>query len=638
MAPEERDLIPFEATRLRGERLLVLAPHPDDEVIGCGGLIAQHTAERRSVRVLITTDGSAAGETADDDYIVRRESESTQGLAILGAPEPRFLRFRDRQLSASEDALRAALRQELAEFRPDLIAVTSPLELHPDHVTLCRALIDVLHAESELASSLSLTVLAFYEVSQPFRPNTLVDITAEAEVKRRALAAHASQTAIRPYDRFTSGLNRYRTMTLGEGIEEAEAFWTISLASAANCSWSELAEKMAPRAAVEITREYESVATIIRTRNRLPLLREAIESVQRNTVRPRVIVVNDGGESPAPVIAGQENVDLVDLATSVGRSEAMNRGVAATSATLLTFLDDDDRFFADHVETLLNASSREGKGVFYTDAVNVFLERNDSGEWHEQKRLTLYCSDFDASLLAVDNFIPLITLAVRRSDYLDCGGFDAEFDLFEDWDFLIRLHRRSGDFVRIPRLTCEVRHFAGSGSLAVAASADLQRLASGKRQIWQRHPHLLDAGVLVRAIEAQKGRINASASTAATQSGRAAHLERDVARLSREKELLLSELTTARELHAHDVARLENDITATVAALDEHRAALARSAEHLEESSRALETYRNDQREKEALVQTLYAEIARLNALLDTIYASRSWKLHQLAEKLSGRG
>ena len=49
----ESEAIPYAANDLRGERLLVLAPHPDDEVIGCGGLLALHLRDGRQVRVVI---------------------------------------------------------------------------------------------------------------------------------------------------------------------------------------------------------------------------------------------------------------------------------------------------------------------------------------------------------------------------------------------------------------------------------------------------------------------------------------------------------------------------------------------------------------------------------------------------------
>ena len=74
----EAEAIPYEPALLRGERLLVLAPHPDDEVIGCGGLVALHLREGRAVRVVVATDGAQAG-AADV-----RQQESRRALDRLG--------------------------------------------------------------------------------------------------------------------------------------------------------------------------------------------------------------------------------------------------------------------------------------------------------------------------------------------------------------------------------------------------------------------------------------------------------------------------------------------------------------------------------------------------------------------------
>src|SRR5213592_3128523 len=112
----EAEAIPFEPQDLRGERLLVLAPHPDDEVIGCGGLVALHLREGREVRVVVATDGAEAGDTA------RREAESRAALASLGGASIEFLRFPDRRLADAGD-LPDRLDVILRDFKPDLIAV-----------------------------------------------------------------------------------------------------------------------------------------------------------------------------------------------------------------------------------------------------------------------------------------------------------------------------------------------------------------------------------------------------------------------------------------------------------------------------------------------------------------------------------
>src|SRR6186997_2561035 len=108
MGIPEAEAIPFEPLDLRGERLLVLAPHPDDEVIGCGGLVALHLRDRRAVRVVVATDGAQAG-TADG-----RQEESRRALDLLGTgAELVFLDFPDRGLG---DELAPRLREELLTF------------------------------------------------------------------------------------------------------------------------------------------------------------------------------------------------------------------------------------------------------------------------------------------------------------------------------------------------------------------------------------------------------------------------------------------------------------------------------------------------------------------------------------------
>ena len=112
MALPESEAIPYEPHDLRGERLLVLAPHPDDEVIGCGGLIALHVREGRQVRVVVVTDGAEAGNATV------REEESRRALRLLGNIQCDFLGFHDRRLAEESDALKNRMREILIDFKP----------------------------------------------------------------------------------------------------------------------------------------------------------------------------------------------------------------------------------------------------------------------------------------------------------------------------------------------------------------------------------------------------------------------------------------------------------------------------------------------------------------------------------------
>ncbi|HKO00943.1 MAG TPA: PIG-L family deacetylase, partial [Thermoanaerobaculia bacterium] len=438
----EADAIPYEPARLRGERLLVLAPHPDDEVIACGGVVAQHIRERRSVRVIVATDGAQAGDAAT------REEESRRALAVLGGAEVTFLRYPDRQLSSDVvDRLRDILR----DYKPDLILAPSPIEIHPDHSALAIAFCELIQRDDSLFAELAVASVAFYEVGQPLRPNTLVDITDVADAKYEAIAAHASQLAFRDYVAYARGLNAYRAMTMPAEVKFAEAYYVVKLPELRTMSIAALQHAIGDARSIEVQATLP-ISVIVRTKNRPALLREAIDSIRATKYPCEIVVVNDGGAKPS-----LDGVKLIEHQKSQGRSEAMNSGVRAASNEFVAFLDDDDLYYADHLATLARTANSSAATAWYTDAIDQF----------PNARLRLFGGNFDRDLLLADNYIPLPTLLVRREEFLSLGGFDRDFDLFEDWDFLIRLSRR-GDFVHVPRVTVEIRHIEGAGSITMA--------------------------------------------------------------------------------------------------------------------------------------------------------------------------
>lgn len=624
--PEE-ELLPFEPVVLLGERLLVVAPHPDDEAIGCGGLIAQHVDGKRQVRVVIVSDGSAAGDAG------QRESESRAGLEALGTTAVDFLHFKDREIEQSATELGRRLAEIILDFRPDLICAPSPVEIHPDHVAAARALVDAIQQDDRLRTTLALTRIAFYEVSQPIRPNTLVDISAVASRKWQAIEAHGSQHELRPYLRFAQGINQYRAMTLKPHTEFAEGFWLIDAEELHVVPWGELCRRIGPHIPAE-SASSARVSVIVRTRDRLSLLYQAIDSIRRNTLAAEIVVVNDGGASPAAILG--DDVRLVDLSQSVGRSEAMNRGVEAAAGELICFLDDDDLYHEDHLATLAARATAERGTIFYSDAVSSTWKRDDNGAFVQTERNRVFAQDYDPALLVLDNYIPLPTVMLPREAYLQAGGFDPAFDLFEDWDFLLRLSR-SHRYVRIPRLTCEIRHFEGGDSLILSALSDPSRMREAKKQVWQKHRDLLTDDALFGVIERQKQRLARHADGFIEVSGRATHLEHDVTRLQREKALLLDEIQNQAALL--DQERLAR--TAEQQRLHGEAAALRREIDSRDESLRGasseIERVTSIARDHDSTIQQLFAEIARLNGILDTIYSSRSWKLRKFVARLSGK-
>ena len=75
----EDSLIPFHSTDLTGKRVLVLAPHPDDETFGCGGSLALHAEAGDPVKVVFLTNGAAgeaSGKTDKGQYVKLRQNEA----------------------------------------------------------------------------------------------------------------------------------------------------------------------------------------------------------------------------------------------------------------------------------------------------------------------------------------------------------------------------------------------------------------------------------------------------------------------------------------------------------------------------------------------------------------------------------
>jgi len=152
-----------------GQRIMVLAPHPDDEVLGAAGLIDTARHAGADVRVIVATDGAAgsAKTVARADLARERESETRRAVAELGLPPESisFLRASDGRLGAlwdrgwgragdreasSADAIVEALRAAFATTAPDTVVLPMPLDEHPDHRALHHfALLAMLTASPE---------------------------------------------------------------------------------------------------------------------------------------------------------------------------------------------------------------------------------------------------------------------------------------------------------------------------------------------------------------------------------------------------------------------------------------------------------------------------------------------------------
>jgi len=214
--------IPYQTSKLpQAQRVLVLAPHPDDEIFGCGGALALYVQLGAQVDVVVVTDGT--GFSVDDErqqVRLTRQQETVQALRQLNISSVKFLDFPDRSLAGHPGLVQAVLDQIL-NSKPQVVLAPSPQEIHPDHSGLARAAIAALSQLDELQPK---PVLMQYEVGAMLTANMLVDITPVWALKKQAMHCFVSQLKLQNYARHIEGLNTFRTYTLPSEVEYAEAY------------------------------------------------------------------------------------------------------------------------------------------------------------------------------------------------------------------------------------------------------------------------------------------------------------------------------------------------------------------------------------------------------------------------------
>ena len=222
---KETEIIPYHATPPFGEKVLVLAPHPDDETFGCGGTLRLLSKAGKAIKIVFLTKGEKSTPEIRDqgEYTAVREREAEKALRILGVSDYEFLRFPDRGLFENSKGVSEKLVKIIDVYMPDTVYSPSMIELNPDH----RATADMV---LELQKKHNFRIV-FYEVTTPIRPNILIDITEVIKTKCKAMKSYKSQLKICDYFDATRSLNRFHSLTLDKKINYAEGFFVLETAS-----------------------------------------------------------------------------------------------------------------------------------------------------------------------------------------------------------------------------------------------------------------------------------------------------------------------------------------------------------------------------------------------------------------------
>jgi LmbE family N-acetylglucosaminyl deacetylase len=183
---------------------LVLAPHPDDETLGCGATIKRKLAGGIPVQVVIATDGRHSHHSTKlsvDALVEIREGEAREATAILGLPRENitFLRFEDGRLADHRRLLYNRLAEILDAIDPEEIFVSSIVDTHPDHRVLAELGRELAQARRHRFPVLYEYPIWFWD-PRMWRLGDLLELRVRIVrmdefriVKRAALAAYCSQ-------------------------------------------------------------------------------------------------------------------------------------------------------------------------------------------------------------------------------------------------------------------------------------------------------------------------------------------------------------------------------------------------------------------------------------------------------------
>lgn len=199
--------LPLE-DELPGKKILAIAPHQDDESIGCGGTLIKHSKLGGRVEIAFCTSG---GE--------KRMYEAKDAAKILGSKINHFLQFDIRSLYRNTNQLADRFTELFNRVKPDIIFLPFMIDNHQDHVAISRAFV-----KSYKNRSINSLIYA-YSVWTTLIPNVVIDISNEWEQKKQAIECYKTQTADRDYVTMAESMSKYWSVVKGKNTQHCESFF-----------------------------------------------------------------------------------------------------------------------------------------------------------------------------------------------------------------------------------------------------------------------------------------------------------------------------------------------------------------------------------------------------------------------------
>ena len=211
------------------DSILIIAAHPDDELLGVGGTAALHAESGARVTSVIVCEGESLRY---GDRVVKMEEHSQAAAAALGVEDVRFLRFPDQKLDTfTLTEIITPIEQVVREVRPRVVYAQNGGDINRDHELLFKAILVATRPTEECIS----TVYAFDTASstewaypRSFVPDTWVDISSTLDKKIAAMECYESELRDYPHPRSPTAL-RMKAHAWGNQccLDAAEVFVTV---------------------------------------------------------------------------------------------------------------------------------------------------------------------------------------------------------------------------------------------------------------------------------------------------------------------------------------------------------------------------------------------------------------------------
>lgn len=209
----------------------------------------------------------------------------------------------------------------------------------------------------------------------------------------------------------------------------------------------------------EFPQEAPLVSVLVRTCRRPNILRETLKSLENQTYKNIEVVIVEDGEPISKAMIEEEfsTLNYIYHATEkrVGRCEVGNIALSLATGEYFNFLDDDDVFYADHIEVLLkNVLENPKYNAAYSMAFEtpIKIHSKEPYEYTELFHNIQYKQKYNKLLILNQNYFPIQSVLFSRKLYDEYGGFDLDLEYLEDWDLWIR-YTMNSQFKYVEKVT-----------------------------------------------------------------------------------------------------------------------------------------------------------------------------------------